>query len=120
MQRYILPLMLAFRPRHVMAVRASVRRIPKATRATKQLVEVSPGVYAIANYDEPVFFADNFYCGSTATPGIGRPTTIEAGSTRGRPRRCSPSIGRIRYAHYRPTVRDRVVIRDHRGNLRRR
>src|ERR1700733_14313928 len=25
------------------------------------LVEVSPGVEVIANYDEPIFFADNFY-----------------------------------------------------------
>ena len=29
--------------------------------STTSMVEVRPGVYAVANQDEPVFFAKNFY-----------------------------------------------------------
>jgi hypothetical protein len=32
-----------------------------ATVTTPDLVEVSPGVRVIADYDEPIFFADGFY-----------------------------------------------------------
>src|SRR5689334_2922241 len=34
-------------------------RAPLPTTAS--MVEVEPGVYAVADTDEPVFFADNFY-----------------------------------------------------------
>lgn len=94
-------------------------RAPLPTQAS--MVEIHPGVYAVADQDEPVFFADKFYWryhdnawyrtgGSTGHwIRIGRPPE---------------TVLRIRepqrYQRYRPTGSDAVVIRDQRGRWHRR
>lgn len=94
-------------------------RAPLPTTAS--MVEVHPGVYAVAGQDEPVFFADNFYWryhdnswyrtgGSTGSwIRIGRPPEVVLQIR-------EP----YRYQHYRPTSSDAVVIRDQRGRWHRR
>ncbi len=89
--------------------------------ASTSMVEIEPGVYVVADQDEPVSFADNFYWlyhdnswyRTRDTSGnwirIGRPTD---------------TVLRIRephrYRHYRPRGNDTVVIRDRQGRLHRR
>lgn len=93
-------------------------RAPLPTTAS--MVEVRPGVYAVTDQEEPVFYASNFYWryhddgwyrtdGSDAWIRIGRPPAI---------------VQQIRephrYQRYRPTSRDTIVIRDQRGRIHRR
>lgn len=89
--------------------------------STTSMVEVRPGVYAVANQDEPVFFAKNFYWryhdnawyrtrdGDDEWIRIGRPPAVVQQIR-------EPS----RYRRYRPTSSDTVVIRDEQGRLHRR
>lgn len=41
--------------------RATVAHSAAVTVATPDLVAVGPGIYVIADYGEPIFFADGFY-----------------------------------------------------------
>lgn len=93
----------------------------RAPLTTTSMVEVRPGVYAVTDQDEPVFFADDFYWRFHADTWyrtrdangewlrIGRPpqTVLEIREPR-------------RYQRYRPTSRDTVVIRDREGRVHRR
>jgi hypothetical protein len=94
-------------------------RAPLPTSAS--MVEIHPGVYAVADQDEPVFFANDLYWryhdnawyrtgGSTGSwIRIGRPPAVVLQIR-------EPQ----RYQRYRPTRSDAVVIRDQRGRWHRR
>jgi hypothetical protein len=92
------------------------------------LVYVSPGVSVIADYDEPVFFSDNYYWRYNGGRWY-RSTSYNRGWTYySAPPRAIVGIDRpYAYRHYRPhgyTVRRGGpvnrggVIRDHRGHRR--
>ena len=84
------------------------------------LVEVQPGVYAVADNPEPVFFADNYYWRFYDGRWY-RSTWYTGGWTIARPPVAVLHIDRPhRYSHYRPGTRDRVVIRDRHGHWQRR
>jgi hypothetical protein len=85
-----------------------------------ELVEVNPGVYAVANYDEPVFYNDNYYWRLNSGHWY-RSNSYRGGWVNATPPRAVISIDRPqRYARYRPQSHDRVVIRDSRGRIHRR
>lgn len=97
-----------------------------ATTVAPDLVYVSPGVQVIADYDEPVFYADNFYWRHSG--GVWYRSSYHTGGwIYASPPRAVLSIDRpYNYRRYRPagyTVRDhrrpvyrdnRPVVRDHR------
>lgn len=94
----------------------SVRNVPGRYPS---LVEVRPGLFVIADYHEPVFFADNFYWRFHAGRWY-RSTWYGGGWVLARPPSIVVSVDRPhRYVRYRPAPRDRVVVRDHRGRWRR-
>ncbi len=74
-----------------------------AGEGDQDLVEVSPGVEVIADYNEPVFYADNYYWVNRG--GIWYSSTWYGGGW-GRAGYISPRLGGIAhpefYAHYRP------------------
>ncbi len=81
------------------------------------LVYAAPGVQVIADFDEPIFYADNFYWRQQGTVWY-RSTDYRSGWVYAPP---PPSIRGIdrpdRYAHYRPqgwTPRHGQPARDHR------
>ncbi len=88
---------------------------------TTSMVEVRPGVYAVADQDEPVFYADSFYWryhdNSWYRTGGSTGEWIRIG-------RAPAVVMQIRephrYARYRPTSRDAVVQRDQSGRWHRR
>jgi hypothetical protein len=87
---------------------------PGYASADVRYVEVQPGVYAIADYSEPVFYVDNFYWRWYGGRWY-RSTYYTGGWAYANPPTVIATIREPhRYAHYRPTGRDRVVIRDHR------
>lgn len=82
-------------------------------------VEVRPGLFVIADYHEPVFFADNFYWRFHAGRWY-RSSWYGGGWVIATPPAIVVSVDRpYRYVRYRPATRDRVVVRDHRGRWRR-
>jgi hypothetical protein len=102
-----------------------------ATTVAPDLVYVSPGVQVIADYDEPVFYADNFYWRESG--GVWYRSRYHThGWAYASPPRVVLSIDRpYAYRHYRPTgyvARDRrraqpvyqpaPVVRDHRPVVR--
>lgn len=60
MYRYLVPLILGAALALASAC-AGTTYTASATLRTPDLVFVQPGVYAVANYAEPVFYANNFY-----------------------------------------------------------
>jgi hypothetical protein len=81
------------------------------------LVEVRPGVYVVENYDEPVFYADNFYWRFYGNTWY-RSNYYNTGWVVARPPYSVAYIDRPqRYVRYRPGRHERVVIRDNRGRL---
>ncbi len=104
-----------------------------ASTYTPDLVYVSPGVSVIADYDEPVFYTDNYYWRSDNYGRWYRSNYYDRGWAYASPPRAVLSIrSPSNYRHYRPagyTVRrdnqrgrtydrgdrrSRPVIRDHR------
>lgn len=106
-----------------------------ATAYSPDLAYVGPGVSVVANYDEPVFYSDNYYWRYDNYGRWYRSTYYNGGWIDGTPPRAVLSIrSPYQYRHYRPqgyTVRrgydhrdgryydrgrvyDRRVIRDHR------
>ena len=59
MQRYLLPLLLGVTLASACA--GSYRASATVSTSTPDLVYVSPGVYAVAGYSDPVYYADNYY-----------------------------------------------------------
>lgn len=59
MQRHLIPLILG--ATLAGACGAGTTYTASATLATPDLVYVSPGVYAVANYSDPIYYADNHY-----------------------------------------------------------
>jgi hypothetical protein len=57
MHRYLIPLLLGVAM--VSACAGTYRAT--ATVSTPDLVYAGPGVYAVANFSDPVFYADNYY-----------------------------------------------------------
>ena len=84
-----------------------------ATVSTPELVYVSPGVQVIADYDEPVFYSDNYYWRYNSGVWYRSPY-----HTRGWVRWSDVPVAVRRidrptaYIHYRGP--DRTVVRDHR------
>jgi hypothetical protein len=80
-----------------------------------EFVEVNPGVYAVANYNEPVFYANDYYWRYNSGRWY-RSNSYRGGWAYATPPRAVVSIDRPqRYVRYRPQSHDRVVIRDSRG-----
>jgi len=81
-----------------------------ATAYTPDLVTISPGVQVIADYNEPVFYSDNYYW--RYNNGWYRSSYYDRGWVSARP---TVTVGRIsqphRYVHYRPAG---YVARRHR------
>jgi hypothetical protein len=97
---------------------------------TPDLVYVGPGVQVIADYDEPIFYADGFYWWFWGTTWY-RSSDYTGGWIVASPPRTIISINPHGYRHYRPAgyVRHRhpvpshkvkrpVVVRDHRPAVR--
>ena len=84
------------------------------TATTPDLVYVSPGVQVIADYDEPVFYSDNYYW-RFDNGGWYRSSYYDRGwSVYARPPHAVISINEpYRYRRYRPAG---YVRRDNRGN----
>ena len=89
-----------------------------------ELAYVGPGVYAVADYHEPVFYSDNYYW-RYYNNGWYRSNAYNSGWTYySRPPRAVVSIRTPQaYVRYRPSQRyivdrDRRVIRDQRGDRR--
>ena len=79
------------------------------------MVEVNPGVYAVANYDEPVFYSDNFYWRYYGNRWY-RSNWYTGGWAVASPPSAVLRIDRpYRYTHYRPARHERIVIRDRAG-----
>lgn len=85
------------------------------------MVEVDPGVYAVTDQDDPVFFADSYYWRYHDNHWYRSGGPRESWIRIGRP---SESVLRIRephrYRHYRAQSHDTIVIRDQRGRIHRR
>ena len=92
--------------------------------ATPDLVEVSPGVQVVADYDEPVFFSDGFYWRFYDGYWYRSNNYATGWYFYERPPVAIVSINRpYAYAHYRPAgyvarnpprYRPEVIVRDHR------
>jgi hypothetical protein len=80
-------------------------------------VEAGPGVYAIANYPEPVFYSNNYYWRYSNSNWYRSPYYNHGWTYSRAPHAVATVRYPERYAHYRPTAHDRVVIRDQRGNF---
>ncbi len=99
-----------------------------ATTVAPDLVYVSPGVQVIADFDEPVFYADNFYWRQSGGTWY-RSRYHTGGWIYASPPRAVLSIDRpYAYRHYRPqgyvsrggyrqqpAYRNQPVVRDHRA-----
>ena len=93
---------------------------------TPDLVYVGPGVHVIADYDEPIFFADGFYWWYYGTTWY-RSTYYTGGWIVASPPSVMLSIETHRYRHYRPIGYvshhrpvpshrvQRPIVRDHRA-----
>jgi hypothetical protein len=82
--------------------------------ATPDLVEVRPGVYVVANYDEPVFYSNDAYWRYDSGRWY-RSNRWGGGWSYARPPRAVLSIERPQtYVRYRPS--SRTVYRDTRGH----
>lgn len=57
MHRYLIPLLLGA----ALASGCAGTYRARATVSTPDLVYVGPGVYAVANFGDPIFYADNYY-----------------------------------------------------------
>lgn len=98
---------------------------------TPDLVYVGPGVQVIADYDEPIFFADGFYWYYYGTSWY-RSSYYTGGWVAASPPSVFVSINPQRYRHYRPANYvshrrpvpsnrvQRPVVRDHRPRTYRR
>ena len=85
------------------------------TATTPDLVEVSPGVQVIADYDEPIFYSDNYYWRYDGGTWY-RSSYYNRGWVYARPPHAVISIGEpYRYRRYRPAG---YVRRDHRAPYR--
>jgi hypothetical protein len=85
---------------------------------TTSMVEVQPGVYVVADQEEPVFYANRFYW-RYHDNGWYRTTGTDDWIRIGRPPQVVLSIREPqRYQRYRPTSRDAVVIREPRSRRR--
>ncbi len=87
-----------------------------ATTIEPDLVYVSPGVQVIADFDEPIFYADGFYWRETG--GVWYSSRYHThGWAYAAPPRTIISIGdRRSYSHYRPSgYTPRATVRDNRG-----
>lgn len=94
-----------------------------ATFDTPDLVYVEPGVQVVADYDEPIFYANNFYWrndgGHWSRSSYYNRGFVVVGSA---PNVVTRIQTRERYRHYRPAgyvsrrhdARGRTVVRDHR------
>ena len=90
---------------------------------TPDLVEVEPGVQVIADYDEPVFYSDNYYWRSNGGRWE-RSNTYNRGWVSASPPTVILSINQPdRYRHYRPAGyvprqqrNNGPQVRDHRDN----
>lgn len=115
MIRFIVPLLIAL----VTACAGHTTVAYTATAPSTTLVEVRPGLFVIADYHEPVFFADNYYWRFYGGRWY-RSTWYGGGWVVATPPSIVVSVERPhRYVRYRPAPRDRVVVRDHRGRWRR-
>ncbi len=87
------------------------------TATTPDLVYVSPGVQVIADYDEPIFYSDNYYWRHDGGTWY-RSSYYTGGWVHARPPRAVLTIDRpYAYARYRPrgyVARNRPVHRDQR------
>ncbi len=91
-----------------------------------ELAYISPGVYAVADYNEPVFYTNNAYW--RYNNGVWYSSTRYNGGWRysTAPRALVTIERPYAYVRYRPQVRyqaradGRVYVRDHRGNRGRR
>lgn len=93
----------------------------RAPVTTSAMVEVRPGVYAVTDQDEPVFFADNFYWRYHDNTWYRTRDTGGNWIRIGRPPEVVLQIREpYRYRRYRASARDTVVIRDREGRLHRR
>jgi hypothetical protein len=116
MRRLLIPVMLAL----VSACAGEATVAYSTPNASVRLVEVNPGVYTVADYGEPVFFADNYYWRYYDGRWF-RSSWYTGGWVTASPPVAVLRIDRpYRYVHYRPESRDRVVIRDSRGRWYRR
>ncbi len=98
-----------------------------ATVDTPDLVYAEPGVQVVADYDEPVFYADNYYWrndgGRWSRSTYYNRGFVAVGTAPGVVMRINQPA---RYRHYRPAgyvshrhdARGRTVIRDHRRDDR--
>ncbi|CAN5921865.1 hypothetical protein BH11MYX3_BH11MYX3_19380 [soil metagenome] len=93
-----------------------------ATYDSPDLVYAEPGVQVVADYDEPIFYADNFYWRNDGGRWY-RSSYYNRGWVYANPPQVVARIqSPARYRHYRPNgytvrrhdARGRTVIRDHR------
>jgi hypothetical protein len=88
---------------------------------TTSMVEVRPGVYAVTDQEEPVFYANNFYWRYHDNAWYRSDDRSDTWIRIGRPPAVVMQIREPnRYQRYRPTGRDTIVIRDQRGRIHRR
>jgi hypothetical protein len=99
------------------------------TVETPDLAYVGPGVHVIADYDEPIFYADGFYWWYFGTSWY-RSTYYTGGWVVASPPSVVVRIDPLRYRHYRPAGYvshrrpvpshrvQRPVVRDHRAHRR--
>jgi hypothetical protein len=118
MHRFLLPLVFALGA--ACTGSATVAYSTPSPDPTATMVEVRPGVYAVAETDAPVFYSDNFYW--RFQDGLWyRSNWYTGGWAVATPPVAVLRIDRPhRYVHYRPAAHDRVVIRDSRGRVHRR
>lgn len=118
MRRLLIPVLFALAP--ACMGEAQISSTGPSGSASVDMVEVNSGVYAVTNYDEPVFFADNYYWRLYGNEWY-RSNWYTGGWARATPPVAVLRVDRpTRYVHYRPHARDRVVIRDNRGRWHRR